>query len=136
MKKHIARILAAALLVSLFTLTAQAAGTYEEITFEGRGLIFGNTNGSVTISQARAVTDPATGTVEYYAVPEEVTITVTPYLNPLEEKASLVGLRYYDAVAQSGGSESYENMDHYLLTSAGQLSNNRPMISRFPTAAA
>ena len=121
MKKHIARILAAALLVSLFTLTAQAAGTYEEITFEGRGLIFGNTNGSVTISQARAVTDPATGTVEYYAVPEEVTITVTPYLNPLEEKASLVGLRYYDAVAQNGGSESYENMDHYLLTSAGQL---------------
>ena len=112
MKKHIARILAAALLVSLFTLTAQAAGTYEEITFEGRGLIFGNTNGSVTISQARAVTDPATGTVDYYAVPEEVTITVTPYLNPLEEKASLVGLRYYDAVAQSGGSESYENMDH------------------------
>ncbi len=121
MKKHIARILAAALLVSLFTLTAQAAGTYEEITFEGRGLIFGNTNGSVTISQARAVTDPATGTVDYYAVPEEVTITVTPYLNSLEEKASLVGLRYYDAVAQSGGSESYENMDHYLLTSAGQL---------------
>ena len=121
MKKHIARILAAALLVGLFTLTAQAAGTYEEITFEGKGLIFGHTNGSVTISQARAVRDPATGTLAYYAVPEEVTITVTPYLDPLEEKASLVGLRYYDAVSQTGGAERYENMDHYLLTSGGQL---------------
>ena len=120
MKKHLARILASALLVSLCTFTAQAADSYEEITFEARGLIFGRTNGSVTISQARAVMTDY-GTVDYYAVPEEVTITVTPYLDPLDEKASLVGLRYYDAVSYGGGSESYENMDHYLLTSAGKL---------------
>lgn len=124
MRKHIARILTAVMLLSLLTVSAHAAdtaGAYEEVTFEARGLIFGNVSGKVTISEARAVMDPSGSVVDYYAVPETVTVTVTPYADPLDNKASLVGVRYYDAVAQTGGSETYENMNHFLMTSAGQL---------------
>jgi hypothetical protein len=119
MKKWIARILAVAMVLSLLTVGAQAAGSYQETSFEATGMMFGGKNGKVTLSQARTVMTDY-GTVDYYAVPESVTITVTPY-EDMWGKASLVGLRYYDVMPSTGGGEVYDNMNHYLLTSAGTL---------------
>lgn len=119
MKKYIARILTVAMMLGLLCAQAYATDSYEEITLEGMDYYTGITTGKVVLSQARSVSYDWGGTA-YYAVPEEVTVTVTPYENGFHG-TSLIGVRYYNRNELGGGSATFHDVKCMLLTSSGVL---------------